>query len=263
MGERAEILTDCCRELFFEIAVTHPIMLTKAFTVVQFAAVLCCGASHHVDSPLSGEPLVSHFFSTLRHHPPDDCLLLDSWMLPLRAIIFVKFLSNADPADARLALECLLVAIRQATSNQGSLQAILCFTLHLCLDSPVMSRLMFELGVLDTLNAILAEYSRSTAPAQLWIPTGCTLVISALRAHIHEEALGELSLHHSFIQAVEGSLNATAEHYTSRYVQVQWLAMFQLGAHAVGRPLDSNPWKLLLSESIFSWVLHPHNLNTY
>jgi len=252
---RAECLTQHCREFFYEVAIKHPSMLTEAFTLGQFAAL----QSHTAEAcaPVPGQTLVSYFVDSLQYRPPQDELLFQSLMLPLRAITFIKFLIGVEPIYLRFVLEHLLRVMRDALQDAYGLQPLFCFTLHLCFESQVASQLSFELGLLATLDEVWSEHVDTDGQLRDWTLTACTLVFTALRTHIDVEA-PQWSLQawsQPQYRLLLGVMSTAGDYTLDRYIQAQWLTVFHL-ATSVRRCeillLEDNPWKHLLSESIFS-----------
>ncbi|THH28349.1 hypothetical protein EUX98_g5846 [Antrodiella citrinella] len=251
---RAECLTHCCRELFYEIAVKYPRMLNDAFTVDQFAALQSYTPRACERDP--GQPLTFQFVSSLQYRPPQDDLLFQSLMLPLRAITLIKFLVGSDPIYIRLVLEHLSGCMRDALQDAHALQPLFCFTIHLCFESSVASQIAYDLGILSILDTIWIAHADSSEQLPDWITSGCILAFTAVNTHVDIEAPQWSSRSSSYLQShLLYSIISTAADYTiDRYVQAQWLSLFHLGM-SVGcphKPLEDSPWNLLLSDSIFS-----------
>ena len=266
---RAIVLTQCCSELFFEIAVKYPLMLKEAFTVDQFAALqCCCGAyMYRPQDPIAQSPFF-HFLGSLASSSHADRSLITRWILPIQAITFVKFLSSTDLCYIRYALEDLLSAIHKATAHTPRrLIPLLCFALHLCYESPLASRLAVDLGLLHLLGDIhTRSINHREDSLRRQLLTGCTLVYAAVGLHVPFEDMDVSILYaairtwvaHSaspcYLQDIQDALDTTSDCTVNRYAQAQWLSLcrFFLSASSGSDVFDFNPWKVLLSSSIFT-----------
>ena len=263
------MLTQCCRELFFEIAMKDPTMLTEAFTVEQFAALQAYGAAHgNVRWPSPGQSFVLHFLDTITHHPQSEAVVFANWMLPLRAITFIKYLARLDSFIVHDVLVCLRSYILLVSEEEAGLLPLLCFTIHLCFESRVASQWSLELGFLEVFDLVLANHSGYNSPLADHILTACALLYSTLQAQISSAgAAGCLS--HQFSKwaahaatlthliTLQDVLNGMAEHCVNRYVQAQWLTLYYLLAFVSvpsvgGSPMVCNPWTILLTHTVFS-----------
>ncbi|KAH8078418.1 hypothetical protein BXZ70DRAFT_1012762 [Cristinia sonorae] len=261
LNPRAECLTESFRGFLFEISMEHPEMLTEAFTLEQFAALQSYYPLDEARRPFPGDSPITYFLHTLQNHPLDDAQLLRYWMLPLRAMTFVKFTCAGDASQLHTVIQRLICTIRDASPQDRYLQPLLCFALHLVSGSSAAAVLAYELGLLDALDHLTAlhDHHLTTTPSD--VRFGCIAILSALGSHVAVESLAETAAHATSVPHVRGMfkiLDDMADQTIHHFIQVQWLALSVPVLHSIRSldlswisPSQENPWSALLAGSIF------------
>ncbi|TCD66038.1 hypothetical protein EIP91_001894 [Steccherinum ochraceum] len=257
-------LTGCCYELFYELLERHPELMFEAFTVEHFAAIQSV-PTWATDIPRQpSESFVDSFLECLQESASDDTFLYDNWMLPLRAITFLKFALSTDPTST---LHYLVCALHDAAASSKNPLPLLCFTLHMCLESSYATSLTCEQKLLTALHRLSAEADITDELRQKRTLTGCTMISVALRSRVSLDAMMEEPLKSSllrwsshatslpYIMEIYETLTTMANYAVKRHILDQWLSLFQLSLQST-RPglscLSRQPWAYLLSDMVFS-----------